>query len=205
MADAPGSLGDFFAKKKKKTIKGSNLNIETANVKVEEKKSKSAEKEEEGWEDEQIIAPTMNVGVAGKLTKEDDKKEEEDFVAPAWGKPSNKKQSEGVREGLNEKKFPTLAKAVGASSNINIDDGSEPKVNIKTTKNAFAALNDERDDDEGPKRPKEIKPAMVQKVKGEREKEAIQREVEKYSVKKDEDKKKKAGVKKKKEDEEDEE
>merc|ERR1712187_771707 len=102
--------------------------------------------------------------------------------------------------GLNDKKYPTLAKSVLQSSNINIDDGSNATVNIKTTKNAFAALHDNDDDDEeGPKRPKEIKPAMVQKQKGERTSQAIQREVEKYSGPADEGKKKKKDSKKKKE------
>merc|ERR1711865_397948 len=81
--------------------------------------------------------------------------------------------------------YPTLAKSVGSSS-INIDDGSDTKVNIATSKNVFAALEGEDDDDgEGKKRPTEIKPAMVTKKKGEREKVALQREVDKYSVKKD--------------------
>merc|ERR1712014_64615 len=88
----------------------------------------------------------------------------------------------GKYDATHERRFPTLAKAVGQSSNINIDDGSDATVNIKTTKNAFAALHDNDDDEEdGPKRPKEIKPAMVQKQKGERTSAAIQREVEKYS------------------------
>merc|ERR1712066_50650 len=100
------------------------------------------------------------------------------------------------------KRYPTLAKAVGQfgqSSNINIDDGSEGKVNIKTTKNAFAALHEQDDDeDEAPKRPKEIKPAMVQKQKGERTSTATQREVEKYSGPADEKKKTTKDSKKKK-------
>merc|ERR1719382_1002070 len=69
------------------------------------------------------------------------------------------------------------------SSNINIDDGSEAKVNIATSKNMFAQLEDEDEGGEEVKRPKEIKPAMVTKKKGEREKVAIQREVAKYSKK----------------------
>merc|ERR1712060_7461 len=88
----------------------------------------------------------------------------------------------GGKRDLNDKRYPTLAKSMLQSSNINIDDGSNPTVNIKTTKNAFAALHDnDDDDDEAPKGPKEIKPAMVQKQKGERTSTAIQREVEKYS------------------------
>jgi len=196
-APAPGSLGDFFAKKKKKNIKGSNLNNEAANPKAEEKKKPTKEKEEEGWEEEQIAVPTMKVEVAGKLTRDDDKKEEEDTVAPAW---RTSKSGDGGRHDLNEKRYPTLAKAVGRSSNINIDDGSAPTVNIKTTKNAFAALHDHDDDeDEGPKRPKEIKPAMVQKQKGERTSAAIQREVDKYGGPVEEKKEKKTKKKKKQE------
>merc|ERR1712060_586648 len=95
----------------------------------------------------------------------------------------------------------TPAMSVQSSTNINIDGGSEPKVNIKTTKNLFAALEDNQDDDEDAanKRPKEIKPAMVQKQKGEREKTAIQREVDKYGAgKKKDDGKKDEGKEKKK-------
>jgi len=76
-----------------------------------------------------------------------------------------------------------LAKSVGTSS-INIDDGSDAKVNITTSKNRFADLEGEDDDDEGSsKRPKSIKPAMVTKKQGEREKVALQREVDKYTSK----------------------
>merc|ERR1711972_425984 len=79
-------------------------------------------------------------------------------------------------------------------------------VNIKTTKNAFAALHDgDDDDDEVSKRPKEIKPAMVQKQKGERTSAAIQREVEKYNGPADEKKKKKDSKAKKDAEEEEEE
>merc|ERR1712151_900615 len=86
-----------------------------------------------------------------------------------------------------------------ASSNINIDDGSDPKINTQTSKNAFSALEGAHDSDEdGPKRPKEIKPAMVKKKKGEFEKDALKREVDKYQAPA------KTGSKKKKKDEDDE-
>merc|ERR1711972_532659 len=52
---------------------------------------------------------------------------------------------------------------------------------------------EEEEDEASTKRPKEIKPAMVQKKKGEREKAAIQREVEKYCGKKEQGKKDKKG------------
>jgi hypothetical protein len=73
-----------------------------------------------------------------------------------------------------------------ASSNINIDDGSDAKINSATNRNAFAALEGDEDEEEegklvgGKKRPKEIKPAMVSKQKGEREKDVVGREVAKY-------------------------
>mmetsp|Transcript_28092 Transcript_28092/g.81004 ORF Transcript_28092/g.81004 Transcript_28092/m.81004 type:complete len:318 (+) Transcript_28092:177-1130(+) len=179
--ESPASLGDFFAKKNKKKIKGSNLNVASATSKPEVKKAKSKDAEEEGWEEEQVVAPTMKVDIAGKLLREEDKKEEDDSVAPAWG---SLKSSKNEARDLNDKRFPTLAKSVRVSSNINIDDGSDAKVNITTSKNVFAALENEEDDDQPTKRPKEIKPAMVQKKKGESEKVAIQREVDKYSHKK---------------------
>merc|ERR1740121_1862699 len=148
----------------------------------------------------------MKVEVAGKLLREDEKKEEDDSSAPAW----RTTRAPAPAADLNEKKYPTLAKAVGQSSNINIDDGSQPTINIKTTKNVFASLaNEEDDEDAGPRRPKEIKPAMVQKRQGEKEAAAIQREVDKYggAPKKggDEGKKEKSKKKKEDSDEEDEE
>eukprot|EP00443_Scrippsiella_acuminata_P045149 CAMPEP_0115289250 /NCGR_PEP_ID=MMETSP0270-20121206/63407_1 /TAXON_ID=71861 /ORGANISM="Scrippsiella trochoidea, Strain CCMP3099" /LENGTH=317 /DNA_ID=CAMNT_0002706413 /DNA_START=56 /DNA_END=1009 /DNA_ORIENTATION=+ len=202
MTDAPGSLGDFFAKKKKKNIKPTNLNNEAANPRIEEKRKPTKDKEEEGWEDEQIAVPTMKVEVAGKLTKEDEKKDEEDTAAPAWRIRGDASRNND----LSDKKYPTLAKAVRQSSNINIDDGSDPHLNIKTTKNAFAALHENDDSgEEGPRRPKEIKPAMVQKRQGERASIAIQREVDKYAGPVDDHKKKKEGKKKKEAEEEEEE
>eukprot|EP00928_Gymnodinium_smaydae_P088659 TRINITY_DN72722_c0_g1_i1.p1 TRINITY_DN72722_c0_g1~~TRINITY_DN72722_c0_g1_i1.p1 ORF type:complete len:320 (+),score=162.99 TRINITY_DN72722_c0_g1_i1:62-1021(+) len=196
MADAAqGSLSDFFNKKNKKKIKGSNLNNQTADKKTEAKKVGKKDAEEEGWEEEQVVANVMKVEVAGKLIREEEKKDEEDSAAPAWGSLKSKDSN------LNDKKFPTLAKSAklsGMSSNINLDDGSSGKINIETSKNAFSALEVGQDsDDEGSKRPKEIKPAMVQKKKGESEKHALQREVNKY-----EKAKKKAAKKGEKDDEE---
>jgi len=178
MADAP-SLQDFLAKKTKKKIKGSNLNVVSASTPETAKKPKSKDAEEEGWQEEQVVAATMKVEVAGKLTREEDKKEEDDTSGHAWGSVKAKSESS---QGLSDKKFPTLRKSMRTSTNINIDDGSEAKVNISTSKNVFAALENEEDDEEQEvKRPKEIKPAMVTKKKGELEKVAIQREVDKYS------------------------
>mmetsp|Transcript_17737 Transcript_17737/g.55919 ORF Transcript_17737/g.55919 Transcript_17737/m.55919 type:complete len:315 (+) Transcript_17737:95-1039(+) len=185
MADAP-SLQDFLAKKTKKKIKGSNLNVVAAS-KPDPKAAKKKDAEAEGWQEEEVVAATMKVEVAGKLQREEDKKEDEDAGGRAWGSAKSKSDSAA---GLNERKFPTLAKSVRTSTNINIDDGSQATVNISTSKNVFAALENEEDDEEQEaKRPKEIKPAMVTKKKGEREKVAIQREVDKYSSKKDAGKK----------------
>merc|ERR1712194_80319 len=56
--------------------------------------------------------------------------------------------------------------------------------NIKTNANVFAALEDDDvDSDDVPVRPKEIKPNMIKKQKGEMQSVAIQREVKKYSSK----------------------
>merc|ERR1712151_610157 len=56
----------------------------------------------------------------------------------------------------------------------------------------MGVLEDAHDSDEdGPLRPKEIKPWQVKKKKGEFEKEAIKREVDKYAGKKETTKKKK--------------
>mmetsp|Transcript_8618 Transcript_8618/g.22280 ORF Transcript_8618/g.22280 Transcript_8618/m.22280 type:complete len:320 (+) Transcript_8618:125-1084(+) len=190
MAEAPPVLSDFFAKKTKKKIKGSNLNNSTTATKPEAKKSSKKVAEEEGWEEEeQIVAATIKVEVAGKLTRDEDIKDQEDTAAPAWGKPKDKGHS---NDHLNEKRYPTLAKSVGMSSNINIDDGSDAKINIQTSKNAFSALETAHDsDDDMPRRPKEIKPAMVQKAKGERQTVAVAREVSKYATQKTQAAKKK--------------
>jgi len=177
MAAAPGTLGDFFGNKKKK-VKGSNLNVAKPEAKVEAKKGKK-NAEEEGWEEQEVVASTMKVEAAGKLIREEDKVEE-DTSAPAWGTLKNKGES---AKDLNERKYPSLSKAMMGSSNINIDDGSNGKINIETSKNAFAAFGSPDSDDDGPKRPTHIKPSMVQKKKGEFEKVALQREVNKYTAK----------------------
>jgi len=194
MADAPASLGDFFAKKAKKKIKGANMNNESttkADEEVNTKKKKN--KAEDEWEEEQVVETTMNVAAVGRLTREDEEKDDdEESKRKAWGGAGKVKAS--AAQPLNEKRFPTLAKSViGPSSNINIDDGSGGAINIKTSKNVYAALADENDEDEGiSKRPKHIKPAMVSKVKGEFESVAIKREVDKYTKS---DKPKKKGKK----------
>jgi len=173
-APAPSSLDSFFAKKKKKNVKSTNLNHDTVLAK-EEKKKVVKNKDEEEWEDEQeMAAPIMQVQVAGMLNKEEDTIQEQSAGA-AW-----RKQKKPETRDLNDKKFPTLAKAI-QSSNINIDDGSNPNINIKTNKNVFAALEDEDgSEDEIKKRPKEIKPAMVKKQRGEMQSQAVQREVSRY-------------------------
>lgn len=184
---APKGLGDFFSSKSKKKIKGSNLNNNTTATSKEAKKQGKKDAEEDGWEEQEVVAATIKVEVAGKLTREEDNKDTEDTAAPAWGSVKNKESNRD----LSDKKYPTLAKSV-QSSNINIDDGSNPTINIQTSKNAFSALENLLDsDDDGPKRPKEIKPAMVKKKKGEFEKAAVQREVDKYQKKDEVSKKKK--------------
>mmetsp|Transcript_48415 Transcript_48415/g.113355 ORF Transcript_48415/g.113355 Transcript_48415/m.113355 type:complete len:299 (-) Transcript_48415:147-1043(-) len=174
MAEAP-SLNDFFKKDKKKKIKGTNLNNATNEKPAEEKKDiKKKSEEDDGWHEEEVVKATMKVEVAGKLVREEEKEKEEETTAPAWGVVKNKDPA-SVKD---DKKYPSLAKSV-ASSAINLEDKSG-QVNISTSKNMFANLEDDDDDEGGPKRPKDIKPALVSKKKGEREKDAIQREVSKY-------------------------
>lgn len=197
MAEAP-SLGDFFKSKSKKKVKASNLNKDSTTTKTEETKKKTTTKEDEAWEEEKVEASTIQVAVAGKLMREEEKKDDDDTSAPAWG--DLRKQASSNAQ-INEKRYPTLAKSVGA---INVDDG-EGRVNIQTSKNHFAALegNEDSDDDGASKRPKNIVPAMVSKKKGEFAKAAVQREVEK--VKKDAKKKAKKEGDEEEEDEEEEE
>eukprot|EP00401_Gymnodinium_catenatum_P078370 CAMPEP_0117538626 /NCGR_PEP_ID=MMETSP0784-20121206/42575_1 /TAXON_ID=39447 /ORGANISM="" /LENGTH=317 /DNA_ID=CAMNT_0005335245 /DNA_START=55 /DNA_END=1008 /DNA_ORIENTATION=+ len=192
MSEAPAEaplLSDFFAKKTKKKIKGSNLNNSAAPAKAEAKKLARKDAEEEGWEEEeQVVVAALKVEVAGKLTRDEDVKEQDDTAAPAWNTLKNKGESSA---NLNEKRYPTLAKSIRQSTNINVDDGSDAKINIETSKNAFSALETAHDSDEDELRmPKEIKPALVKKAKGERETVAIAREVNKYTAKKAEAKKK---------------
>lgn len=197
MADTP-SLGDFFAKKTKKKIKATNLNNTSTTGKPEEaaKKVKTKNAEEDGWQEEELVAATMKVEAAGKLTREEEKKEEEDARAPSWGNVKTKDT-----QGLNDKKFPTLAKSI-QSSNINLEDNSG-KVNIATSKNVFSALDAEDEDEDGLKRPTKIQPAMVTKKKGEMQKDAIQREVGRYKKDEGKDDKKESKAGEEDEDEED--
>ena len=181
----PSSLNDFFKKDKKKKIKGSNLNNSLNDKPAEEKKEQKKVKTEEddGWHEEEVVQATMKVEVAGKLVREEEKEKEEEAVAPAWNIHKNK----GSSDPKDDRKYPSLAKSV-ASSAIHLEDKSG-QVNIATSKNIFASLENDDDDEDGPKRPKDIKPALVSKKKGEREKDAIQREVSKYKdPKKDDDK-----------------
>jgi len=198
------SLGDFFKSKAKKKVKATNLNKGTTD-KVEAKKTKTS-KEDESWEEEQVVASTMKVEVVGKLMREEEKKDEEDTSAPAWGDLRKGNKDSTQQQQINERRYPTLAKA-NASSSINIDDGTDGKVNIATAKNHFAALEGEDSDDDGAgvKRPKEIKPAMVSKKKGEFAKVALQREVDKYTAKPTKKKVKKEGAEDDEEEEEEEE
>lgn len=199
MAEAP-SLGDFFKSKGKKKIKATNLNKETAAAKPDDPKAKKAT-EDDAWQEEQVAAQTMKVQVVGNLMRDEEKKDEDDVVAPAWG-ATKKDGGASKRADLTDKKYPSLAKSVAS---VNIDDGSDNKVNIATSKNVFAALEgDEEDDETGTKRPKAINSSMVSKKKGEFEKVALKREVDKYA-KKDAKKAKKAeGSEEEEEDEEDE-
>lgn len=169
-------MGDFFAKKNKKKVKGVNLNNATADKKEEDKKPEKKNKDDEGWQEEEVVQSTMKVGVAGNLVREEEKKEEEETSAPAWGNVKKVKHDAN----LNEKRFPTLAKSVAA---IDMEDNSQ-KINISTSKNMFANLEDEESDEEGTKRPKEIKPAMVTKKKGEKHQDAVEREVGKFKPEK---------------------
>lgn len=200
MADAP-SLGDFFKSKGKKKIKATNLNKDTAAAKPDEPKAKKAT-EDDAWQEEQIVAQTMKVEIVGKLMRDEEKKDEEDVAAPAWG--AAKKDAGSKRTDLTDKKYPTLAKSVAS---VNIDDGSDAKVNIATSKNVFAALEGEEDEDENgaSKRPKAINSSMVSKKKGEFEKVALKREVDKYAKKEEKKAKKAEGASDEEEDEENEE
>lgn len=172
------TLDDFFGKSKKKNIKSSNLNNESAKPAGDEKKKATKEKEEEGWEEEQIAATTLKVEVAGKLLREDDRKEEDDSGVPKWSKKKGANRTD-----ITERHYPTLAKSVRQQTNISLDDGNRNDINIKTSKNIYQALDEENSDDDEPLRPREIKPARVEKKKGEMASHAIQREVDKYDTK----------------------
>lgn len=176
VAVPPSNLGDLFAKKTKKKL-ASNLNNATSGKKEVKRVGKKDAEEDDWQEEEQVVASVLKVEAAGKLTRDEDRRDEEESSAPAWNTHKNKTDNANI----NEKKYPSLAKSVNS---INIDDGSDRKINIQTSKNAFSAFADEQDSDEdGHKRPKEIKPALVQKKKGERVTDVIKAEVSKYSAK----------------------
>eukprot|EP00438_Fugacium_kawagutii_P030533 Skav213661 [mRNA] locus=scaffold2012:469062:469861:- [translate_table: standard] len=102
----------------------------------------------------------MKVEVAAKMVREEEKEKEEEVVAPAWGVIKNK----GASDQKDDKRYPSLAKSV-ASSAIHLEDKSG-QVNIATSKNIFASLENDDDEEDGPKRPQNIKPALVPKKKG---------------------------------------
>lgn len=184
-AAKPADLGDFFKGKTKKKIKATNLNTATSasGAKPEAAKAKKQDAGDDDWQEEDLaIAPTMKVDSAKLQTLVQEEEEEEDVAAPVWGGVKSQKAAPTPSGGIiNDRKFPSLAKSV-QSTNINIDDGSDAKVNIQTAKNAFALLEDEDEgvDDKGDRRPKEIKPSMIKKKQGEKEKDVLKREVDKY-------------------------
>merc|ERR1712107_9915 len=105
---------------------------------------------------EQVVVATLKVESAGKLVREEDTIEEENSGARAWGRAPAKK---GGNNDINERKFPTLSaslKKMGISSNIDIDDGSNAKINIETSNNKFEAIEDSEEDEPGEKRPTHI-------------------------------------------------
>merc|ERR1712187_363151 len=113
--------------------------------KPEETKANKKSTDDDAWEEEEVKASTIKgVESAGTLKKEEEIKAAEDTAAPAWGPLKTSKETSNSN--INDKKYPTLRKAVGSSS-ININD-DEPKVNIATSKNVFAALETGEDDDE---------------------------------------------------------
>lgn len=169
-----GSLGDFFKSKGKKKIKATNLNNAKAEAKPEEKKSKT-KTEDDQWEEDTVVAATIKgVEVAGKLQKEEDEQGDEGKSAPAW--KTEKAKDAPTKD---DKRYPTLQKSCqNFSSAITVGDG-EAKINIETSKNAFAALEgDEGSDDDVKKKTTTINSAMVSKRKGEREKDVVQRAVD---------------------------
>merc|ERR1712086_709678 len=172
--------------KTKKKIKASNLNTVATAATPEEKKPKKTDKDEDAWEEEQVIASTITrIEVVGNLKRDDDKQVEEESTAPAWGNVKTSSTFHGPGGVFKDKQHPSLAKSI-QSSYINIDDGRDNTVNIKTSKNAFAALDDE-DGEVQAQRPKVISAAKVHKAQGERETVALQREVDKYVPTKKED------------------
>merc|ERR1712176_1421671 len=125
---------------KKGKFKGTNLNAGLTGNKGDDKKAKTKDQEEEGWQEEQVVATTLKVEVAGNLKKEDDKKDNEGEQKAAW----NSTRKQGIaRDEKDEKRFPTLQ---GAQSNIKIG-AEEGKINIKTSKNKFDAFEDDDDSD----------------------------------------------------------
>merc|ERR1712228_650869 len=103
------------------------------------KRTDKKDHEDDNWEEEQVVAATMKVEVAGKLMRDEDKKEEDEAEGKvAW---ATGKKSESGNSNLNEKKYPSLAKsmqhasAVAAHAAVNDDNHG-----LQTSKNVFATL-----------------------------------------------------------------
>lgn len=173
-------MGDMFKKAGKKKIKASNLNNVAAAPAAKSEAKPKGKEEEDGWADEQVAATSLKIEAAGKLTKDEDKKEqEEEPAAPVWN-VRKKADTDERKDPRDERRFPSLAKAVQPGG---IHTVEAPKSAISTSKNHFAALDNEPDEDE---KKKEVKQVLVQKKKGELEKTAIQREADKQKAKKSE-------------------
>merc|ERR1712228_999142 len=139
------------------------------------KRTDKKDHEDDNWEEEQVVANTMKVEVAGKLTREEDKKEEDEAEGKvAW---ATGKKVESGNSNLNEKKYPSLAKSMlhasAVAAHASVDNAGH---GLETSKNVFASLNRGNESDSEEDAPKAAKKGvLVQKKKGETEKAATQR------------------------------
>lgn len=167
MADAGAkNLTDMFkVKSKKKAPKSTNLNANPAGAaKADEKKDKSR-KQDDQWADEDDVGVTELKVQALENFKEEETRDDDNSNVQAWN--NIKKPAE---TGLNERKYPSLAKALHANPKAMLEERDNT---VKISKNAFDALGD--GDNGQPKRSGKVVAALVTKAKGERQDDAVMR------------------------------
>ncbi|CAD7937495.1 unnamed protein product [Amoebophrya sp. A25] len=190
MADAKkGALGDFFKKKKKVAVKSLNLNEEsttaskplektvsvTGNEGGDSTTNKKANKD--GWKDEtsnrfEDVSPSKARMVANladvQAAEENNKKSKTWSDKPVGGAAAARGGAYQVPSHqpgqVTQSKFPELHKAVGYGG---LQVKAEPAPLVAKQGNAFAGLNVDDDSDEEQERL--MKPALVTKVKGQKQ------------------------------------
>lgn len=137
------SLEDFLKKKQAKKVKGANLNI-APKEDTEVKKSLKPDEKEQEWINDDAEAKVIKVGQElGQLVKEESDAESDSAAAPAWGKVKAEKKEENV----NERKFPSLAKAGSVLSATMLRNEQVSNSKVETHKNKFDNLASDEEEE----------------------------------------------------------